>query len=85
VSDARLALILACGERVVCHLVEPSALAGELPALVELYFAPHAVGSGPLRARASGVEIELDPMLPIGDQVPAETEILFPADPPRAG
>jgi hypothetical protein len=31
------------------------------------------------------VEIELDPMLPIGDQVPAETEILFPADPPRAG
>ena len=84
-SDARLALILACGERVVCHLVEPSALAGELPALVELYFAPHAVGSGPLRARALGVEIELDPMLPIGDQVPAETEILFPADPPRAG
>lgn len=84
-SDARLALILACGERVVCHLVEPSALAGELSALVELYFAPHAVGSGPLRARASGVEIELDPMLPIGDQVPAETEILFPADPPRAG
>ncbi|MGH7658461.1 MAG: hypothetical protein ACREL6_09510 [Gemmatimonadales bacterium] len=78
-SDARLALMLACGERVVCHLVEPSVLAGELPALVELYFAPHRMTSGPLRARISGAEIELDPMLPIGDQVVPDAEIFFPA------
>lgn len=78
-SDASLALVLTCGERVVCHLIQPTALAGELPALVELYFAPHAVAAGPLRARASGAEIELDPALPIGDQVPPDAEILFPA------
>lgn len=77
--ESSLALVLACGERVVCHLVEPSALAGELPALVELYFAPHAVASGPLRARSPEAEIELDPRLPIGDQVPPDAEILFPA------
>lgn len=78
-SDAKLALVLACGERTVCHLVEPSALAGELPGLVELYFAPGSVAAGPLRARTAGVEIELDPALPIGDQLPPDAEIHFPA------
>jgi len=72
-------LVLACGERTVCHLVEPSALAGELPALVELYFAPAAMTAGPLRARSAGAEFELDPLRPIGDQVPPDAEILFPA------
>ena len=74
-----MALVLALGERMVCHLVEPSALPGELPALVELYFAPAAVTAGPLRARSGGAEIELDPLRPIGDQVPPDAEILFPA------
>ncbi len=78
-SDAKLALVLACGERMVCHLVEPSALAGELPGLVELYFAPGDVAVGPLRARSAGIDIELDPALPIGDQVPPDAEIHFPA------
>lgn len=77
-SEASLALVLTCGERVVCHLIEPSALASELPALVELYFAPQAVTPGPLRARSAGEEIELDPGLPIGEQVPPDAEILFP-------
>lgn len=78
-SDEKIALVLACGERMVCHLVEPSALAGELPALVELYFAPDAVAAGPLRARIAGAEIELDPLRSIGDQVAPDAEILFPA------
>lgn len=77
-SEASLALVLTCGERVVCHLVEPSALAGELPALVELYFAPHSVPAGPLRVRVGAEELVLDPAVPIGDQVPADAEILFP-------
>ena len=34
---------------------------------------------GPLRARIDGAEIELDPHLPIGDQVAPDAEILFPA------
>ena len=76
-SDSRLTLVLACGERGVCHLIEPEALAGELPGLVELYFAPGTV-RGPLRARVAGAEIELDPRLPIGDQVAPEAEIHFP-------
>jgi len=78
VSEASLTLVLTCGERVVCHLVEPSAPAGELPALVGLYFAPHTVPSGPLRVRAGEEEIVLDPALPIGQQVPPDAEILFP-------
>jgi hypothetical protein len=79
VSEASLALILTCGERVVCHLIEPTALARELPALVELYFAPQAVAPGPLRARSGGAEIELDPGLPIGDQIAPDAEIVFSA------
>lgn len=78
-SEAALALILTCGERVVCHLVEPSAPAGELPALVALYFAPDPVPAGPLRVRAGAEERLLDPALPIGQQVSADAEILFPA------
>ncbi len=78
-TESRLTLVLACGERGVCHLIEPGALAGELPRLVELYFAPAAVRPGPLRARISGGEIELDPCLPIGDQVAPDAEIYFPA------
>jgi hypothetical protein len=78
VSEASLALVVTCGERVVCHLIEPTALARELPALVELYFAPQVVAEGPLRVRAGGAEIELDPGLPIGDQVAADAEIVFP-------
>jgi len=79
VSEATLALVLTCGERVVCHLIDPTALARELPALVELYFAPEAVADGPLRARAGGAEIELDPGRPIGEQVSPDAEILLPA------
>jgi hypothetical protein len=79
VSETRLTLVLACGERGVCHLIEPQALAGELPALVELYFAPASVAAGPLRARVAGAEVELDPGLPIGDQVAPDAEIFFPA------
>ena len=78
-SDARLTLVLACGERGVCHLIEPGTPAGDLPGLVELYFAPATMASGPLRARIDGAEIELDPRLPIGDQVAPDAEILFPA------
>ena len=78
-SESRLTLVLACGERGVCHLIEPQTLAGELPALVELYFAPGTVASGPLRARVADAEIELDPRLPIGDQVAPDAEIHFPA------
>ncbi len=78
-SESRLTLVLACGERGVCHLIEPGALAGELPGLVELYFAPAMVASGPLRARVAGAEIELDPRIPIGEQVATDAEIHFPA------
>lgn len=78
-SETRLTLVLACGERGVCHLIEPQALAGELPGLVELYFAPASVAAGPLRVRVGGAEVELDPKLPIGDQVAPEAEIFFPA------
>lgn len=78
-SETRLTLVLACGERGVCHLIEPQALAGELPGLVELYFAPAAVAAGPLRARVAGADVELDPNLPIGDQVAPDAEIFFPA------
>ena len=78
-SESRLTLFLACGERGVCHLIEPEVLAGELPGLVELYFAPATVAPGPLRARVAGVGIELDPRLPIGDQVAPDAEIHFPA------
>ena len=78
-SETRLTLVLACGERGVCHLIEPESLAGELPGLVELYFAPATVTAGPLRARVAGAEIELDPRLPIGDQVTPDAEIFFPA------
>lgn len=77
-GEAGLALILTCGERVVCHLVEPSAPAGQLRELVALYFAPHPVPAGPLRAKAGVEEIVLDPALPIGEQVPPEAEIVFP-------
>jgi hypothetical protein len=73
VSESRLTLVLACGERGVCHLIEAGALAGEL------YFAPATVAPGPLRARVAGVEIELDPRVPIGDQVATDAEIHFPA------
>lgn len=78
-SESPLALVLACGERGVCHLVDPETPAGELPALVELYFSPGAVQAGPLRARSAGAEIDLDPRLPIGDQVAPDWEIHFPA------
>jgi hypothetical protein len=78
VSEASLSLLLTNGERVVCHLVEPSTPAGELSALVDLYFAPHPVASGPLRARAGDLEIRLDPALPIGEQVPPDAEIHLP-------
>ena len=77
-SEASLALVLTCGERTVCHLVEPSAPVGELRSLVALYFAPHAVPEGPLFARAGEEERVLDPALPIGEQVPPDAEILFP-------
>jgi hypothetical protein len=79
VSDSRLSLVLACGERGVSHLVEPGTPAGELTGIVALYFAPAELGPGPLRARVAGVEFELDPRLPIGDQVAPDAEILFPA------
>jgi hypothetical protein len=79
VSDSRLSLVLACGERGVCHLVDPGAPAGDLPGLVELYFAPVTMAPGPLRARIAGAEVELDPARPIGDQVAPDSEILFPA------
>jgi hypothetical protein len=79
VSDSRLSLVLACGERGVCHLIDPGTPAGELPGLIELYFAPYSVSPGPLRARIAGAEVELDPVLPIGDQVAPDSEILFPA------
>ena len=78
-SESKLTLVLACGERGVCHLIEPEALAGELPGLVDLYFAPGTVLPAPLRARVAGAEIELDPHLPIGDQVAPDAEIHFPA------
>jgi hypothetical protein len=79
VSDSALPLVVTCGERVICHLVEPGVLAGELPGLVELYFAPHGIGGGPPRARSAGGELELDPARPIGEQVAPDAEILFPA------
>ena len=78
-SDSRLSLVLACGERGVCHLVDPGTPAGDLPGLVELYFASAPMAPGPLRARIAGAEVELDPALPIGDQVAPDSEILFPA------
>lgn len=78
-SDSRLSLVLACGERGVCHLVDPETPAGDLSALVELYFAPATMAPGPMRARISGSEVELDPALPIGDQVAPDSEILFPS------
>lgn len=78
-SDSALPLVVTCGERVICHLVEPGALAGELPGLVELYFAPHGIGGGPPRARSAGGELVLDPARPIGEQIAPDAEILFPA------
>ena len=77
-SERELPLVVTCGERVICHLVDPDALAGELPAIVALYFAPHAVGEAPLRARSADGERVLDPALPIGEQVGPDAEILFP-------
>ncbi|HET9332781.1 MAG TPA: hypothetical protein VFQ21_04290 [Gemmatimonadota bacterium] len=77
-SDSALPLVVTCGERVICHLVEPTVLAGELPRLVELYFAPHGIGCGAPRARSASAELELDPARPIGEQVAPDSEILFP-------
>ena len=78
-SDSALPLVVTCGERVICHLVEPTELAGELPRLVELYFAPHGIGGGVPRARSGDADLELDPARPIGDQVAPHAEIHFPA------
>lgn len=77
-SETSLVLVLTCGERTVCHLVEPSAPVGQLRDLVALYFAPHPVPDGPLCARARGEELVLDSALPIGEQLPPDAEIHFP-------
>lgn len=74
-SEGPLALVFTCGERAVCHLVDPAAPAGEVSERVALYFAPAIAPAGALVWRAEGGPRPLDPARPIGEQVPAEAEI----------
>lgn len=74
-TEGSLPLVFTCGERAVCHLVDPAAPARDLEARVALYFAPAVVPAGGLVWRSSDGARPLDPARPIGDQVPAEAEI----------
>ena len=73
-TDGSLPLVFTCGERAVCHLVDPAAPARDLETRVALYFAPAAVPAGLVWRSGDGAR-PLDPARPIGDQVPAEAEI----------
>jgi hypothetical protein len=78
-----LPVIVTCGERAVCHAVDPDLPAGELAAALRLYLGPPGAllaPGGPVTPvwRAAEGPRPLDPALPLGAQVPPEAEIDFP-------
>ena len=91
-KDASLSLVVTCGERAVCHVVDSSLPAGELARELALYFSPLALAASapapPCTLAVSGAELvwrseggprRLDPGAPIGAQVPPEAEIDLPS------
>lgn len=74
-SAGALPLVFAFGERAVCDVVDPSIPAAEVLPAIAFYFAPQAGFAGGLVWVAGDGERELDPLRPIGEQVPAEALI----------
>lgn len=59
----------------MCDAVDPALPAGDLVAVLSLYFAPEDVPAGALIWELPGEDRELDPARPIGQQVPADALI----------
>ncbi|MDX1661554.1 MAG: hypothetical protein R3326_07165 [Gemmatimonadota bacterium] len=74
-SPESLSLVFAHGERAVCHTIDPSLPAGEVPSLLTWYLG----GSPGETVRLVWISDEgprtLAPDRPIGDQVPDDAEI----------
>ena len=76
--DSSLSLVVTCGERAVCHAVDPAIPAGELVRELALYFSPSVPLAAQLLWRSEGGPRPLDLGAPIGAQVPPEAEIDLP-------
>lgn len=74
-SEDPLSVVVTCGERAVCHAVDPRVPAGELVREIALYLGPLAVPRTVPFWRTSEGSHPLDPTIPIGVQVPADAEI----------
>ena len=69
-------MVVTCGERCVCHAVDPALPAGELAAALALYLGGVPAGL-PVWRSAEGPRL-LDPSLPLGSQIPPDAEIDIP-------
>lgn len=74
-SEPTLAIVVTCGERAVCHAVDPALPAGELLSELALYLGPAPPPATVLVRCTDERAVPLDPHAPIGVQVPAEAEI----------
>lgn len=74
-SDGHLPIVIARGERAVCHVVDPSVTAAEIPSLLALYLGGSANRASRLVWLSEEGPRPLVPELPIGEQVPADAEI----------
>lgn len=74
-TDDALSLVFARGERAVCHTVDPTVPAGEVPSLLAWYLG--GTGGEPIRLVwiSDDGPRPLLPERPIGEQVPADAEI----------
>lgn len=75
-------MVVTCGERAVCHAIDPRLPAGELARVLALYLGPAAPPPLSLVWRSDDGPRALDPALPIGHQVPPDAEIDFQAPEP---
>lgn len=74
-TEDPLPIVIGRGERAVCHVVDPSVTAAEIPSLLALYLGGSADEPSRLVWRSEDGPRPLLPDLPIGEQVPADAEI----------
>lgn len=74
-TDGALSLVFARGERAVCHTIDPTLPAGEIPALLAWYLGGAGSGSWRLVWVSDEGPRPLAPERPIGEQVPEDAEI----------
>lgn len=76
-AEPFLPVVVTCGERSVCHAVDPAMPAGELAAALALYLGATPRVGAPVWRSAEGPRA-LDPRLPLGSQIPPDAEIDIP-------